>query len=787
MKKNCLFRTFGLCKNYYVSLLFLLFSSALSAQITGMVWQDLPVNGASSNAYGVYNTNERGVEGVIVTVYPGGASTMTNSDGIYTIAGVTGNVRVEFTWPTKTWLQSSPDAAMQNTSVQFVNAPAAGVNFGLHDPNKYSQDNPQIATTNMIVGDPTVGFIGSIEGVLEFSYNSGANGRDFAVNTNSSATLVEEATDIAISGAPSSIGTLNAEPTIGMSKVINATIADVGCVYGLAHHKESNSLLAASFMKRFAGMPGGGGNTALGTIYAIDRSVNPNAITSFFTAAAGTDAHDYSSTSLGAPGGDGAVMSSVSKSAWADIDLSSDGNTLYAINLADRNIYTIPVNTSGTSLTAGAASTISFPVSVTSGLCSNDEWVPGAIKVHEGEVYVGITCTAETSQQTSDLHFYVYKFTEGTTGPFTQVVDMPIYTRGAGPTLSQDWLPWNSSQAAIDATIIYPQPWLIDVEFDEFGKIYLGLRNRTGDMRASFNPAIQYCYEFGDVVVGTPTGATYSILETVNAPGYEYLDDDTAAGSDHTENVMGSLLVLPGSVEVLTNANIGNLIQGIRTFSSVDATTVTPKVGAPVRYYGINQAARPPVIIGNPFGKVSGIGDLELMTAPAPVEIGNLVWLDTDADGVQDAGEAGIQGVEVQLLDAGGTLIETATTDLNGNYIFSNGGNAASSTASHIYGLTALNPNTAYTVRIANITGASQQTPLAMPAVLTLTSANTGEGANMDINDSDGVASGSNANAAVQALDIPMSGANNHTFDFGFSPPPPCPAPRCGTVTVTQN
>ncbi len=34
-------------------------------------------------------------------------------------------------------------------------------------------------------------------------------------------------------------------------------------------------------------------------------------------------------------------------------------------------------------------------------------------------------------------------------------------------------------------------------------------------------------------------------------------------------------------------------------------------------------------------GKSSGLGDLELLTDPAPVEIGNRVWLDSDRDGIQ--------------------------------------------------------------------------------------------------------------------------------------------------------
>lgn len=51
--------------------------------------------------------------------------------------------------------------------------------------------------------------------------------------------------------------------------------------------------------------------------------------------------------------------------------------------------------------------------------------------------------------------------------------------------------------------------------------------------------------------------------------------------------------------------------------------------------------------------------------------IGDRIWLDVDGDGVQDAGEQGLGGVTVNLLDSTGTVIlATTTTDANGNYDF---------------------------------------------------------------------------------------------------------------------
>jgi len=65
-----------------------------------------------------------------------------------------------------------------------------------------------------------------------------------------------------------------------------------------------------------------------------------------------------------------------------------------------------------------------------------------------------------------------------------------------------------------------------------------------------------------------------------------------------------------------------------------------------------------------------------------PASIGDTVWEDLDADGVQDVGEPGIAGVIVELFNAGpgaglgapatdmnGNSM-TTTTDANGNYLF---------------------------------------------------------------------------------------------------------------------
>src|SRR5262249_15507671 len=50
--------------------------------------------------------------------------------------------------------------------------------------------------------------------------------------------------------------------------------------------------------------------------------------------------------------------------------------------------------------------------------------------------------------------------------------------------------------------------------------------------------------------------------------------------------------------------------------------------------------------------------------------VGDFVWNDQNGDGIQDAGEPGVQDVTVNLLDAAGNQVATTTSDFFGNYQF---------------------------------------------------------------------------------------------------------------------
>ncbi|MBN8517453.1 MAG: carboxypeptidase regulatory-like domain-containing protein, partial [Candidatus Accumulibacter sp.] len=57
---------------------------------------------------------------------------------------------------------------------------------------------------------------------------------------------------------------------------------------------------------------------------------------------------------------------------------------------------------------------------------------------------------------------------------------------------------------------------------------------------------------------------------------------------------------------------------------------------------------------------------------PILASLGDRVWEDLNANGVQDTGENGISGVTVKLLNSSDGTVATTTTNASGNYLFSN-------------------------------------------------------------------------------------------------------------------
>ena len=727
--------------------------TSLNANITGTVFRDIPLDGTILNAYGVKNNNESGVPGVTVTAYDSSGSlvgtTTTASNGTYTLVVGAGQYRIEFSdW--LEYLEESTDAGGNNTSVQFV-SDGSIASLALHNPGDYTPSiNPKTAVTMLMLGRHDEANTSIPKRTINiFDYNK---------------TAIE----------------YNASNQVELNSKITT-----GAIYGMAYDRMHKKLYTSAFLKRHSGLGVGG----LGAIYVTDlSSINASAPTAHFVTIPNVIAG-----ALPARGGpadsllkhDDAVFGLVGHVGLGDIDISEDDKILYVMNLNDKKVYTVTDLQSSQSVQEFA--TIPDPV------CQGGGFRPFALKVHDGKLYAGGICDASISKNRNDHKAYVYVFDleNDTVFNTTPVLSFDlIYTRERTVNIldngalgeavrdhSKKWYWWsddyngtlfNELNKSDYWYIVHGQPQLRDIEFDDNGNMVIGLQSRTADQLGSLTYRTGdpdganevKSIQSGDILraAKNPAG-DWSIEPHVTSGGAisEFYVADRYHGPAHLETAFGALAHLAGSKETmmtLMDPCHDAVSGGARRISDVNGSHVAGRYG--IEIYGKYAPGT--------FGKSGGLGDIELLAAPAPIEIGNRVWFDADANGVQDAGEAGMSGVTVELYDASGaTLLATAATDSNGNYIFSNDASGAT-TASHIYDIAGLYPDTDYIVRIPNTSGGSKQAALGSSLL-------TGSNQGTDIHDSNGIANGVHANATVHATDIPSSGANNHSFDFGFSLP----------------
>ncbi|HRE25212.1 MAG TPA: SdrD B-like domain-containing protein, partial [Anaerolineales bacterium] len=421
-----------------------------------------------------------------------------------------------------------------------------------------------------------------------------------------------------------------------------------------------------------------------------------------------------------------------------------------------------------------------------------------------------VVCSAETSLLRTDLRAYVLRLNGAA---FDLVAEAPLdYSRGcatlpASICFPAEWQPWRDTVASVcptnapcdalayDKQIIYPQPLLSDIEFDSDGSLILGLMDRASNQWGNAN--------YAPTTAGTPItidliNATGSVSETLTAAASTDLFEGTAAGDilrmcpdgsggfdlennatcggtttggangvpaqgpgggefywqdmyqlgarddgGHQEITLGGLKLVPGRTEIgapVFDPNDDYRAGGIAWLSNTTGLRTRS-----YEVFGLDSAGS--------MGKAGGLGDLEALCDDAPIEIGNRVWVDSDANGIQDPDEASLSGVTVNLYNQSGTQIGTTTTDADGEYYF--GG----VTDRNLAGGQSLTPNTAYSIRV----------PLTQTAITsggyTLTTANA-SGNTRDAVDSDATVSGSDA---VINLTTGDAGANDHTFDIGFT------------------
>jgi uncharacterized repeat protein (TIGR01451 family) len=749
-------------------------SAPLAGTISGTVFRDQNANGIQDPAQDnppPARVAELAVANVTVTAYNasgvavGTATSGANGQYMLTTSDVgTGPYRVEFTgFPTS--LLSGPAGAGSGTTVQFVaTTPATNVSLGINDPLEYCQNNPLLATPCYVSGDALGGgSAGTGDVLVSFPYNAGS-------------TQVTDGTTV----PPGGNSPLPKHLAFG---------SQIGATWGEAYQRTSRTLFATSVTRRHSGF----GPLGVGGIYAVTNlgAATPT-VTPFIDLAtigvnvgALTNAQRNLPASATASNADAAAFDAVGKVGIGDLDISEDSKTLWFTNLNDRKLYSLFINDPPVTPTAANVASFTIPTNE----CSNGDFRPWATKVYRGRVYVGGVCANQTSQVRTDLKAVVYDFNPAGAGTFTKRLDIPLtYNKGitwayndpADPVkpaldpVRNQWNAWTSdfSKFVVQPTLVaparrylvYPQPILADLEFDNDGSLIIGFLDRTamqsgylqadpsgnatppcegmssGDLLRAFNNNGTFVLENNGTVGGNTGGSGNG-----QGPGggeFYFQEDFTLSGQRiHQEITLGGLSIVPGSTQVAT------VVFDPFTIRSGGIFWMNNTTGRTDRRYEVFPAPTDPNLPNGTFGKSAGLGDLEILCDAAPIEIGNRLWFDFDRDGIQDANEGGIPNATIQLFK-NGQVVGTTTTNSTGQYYFND---------SNVPG--GVLPNMAYEIRVNKAQLALAST------VLTPNDANSG--ANSDLRDSDATMVG---NVAVIPVTTGTAGDNNHTFDIGFQP-----------------
>ncbi|MDT0445138.1 SdrD B-like domain-containing protein [Streptomyces johnsoniae] len=567
-------------------------------------------------------------------------------------------------------------------------------------------------------------------------------------------------------------------------EVLN-TQDQVGTTYGLAYDRYRDQLFQSAFARRYTEYGPEGG----GAIYL--QPADGGAPTLFATVPGATETpHDTENLIK-----DAGFTDAPGKESIGGLALSEDGSTLYAVNLLTRSL----VSFDATGPTASAPEeTVPIP---DPGCASAGDWRPFSVAAHDGGLYVGGVCSAESTQDRADLRAVVATY-DG--GEFTTVLSQPLdFERGSvhvnntGHDQNNHWNPWNTDLADWDSfqvggAMINPQPALAGMAFARDGSLILGFRDRFMDVVSwgGLDPrpgedTPQNGMSGGDISMacarpdggydweGTgncPDHATDPTLDGVQ-PGsvVEYFPGDffpnggsATQPGPHQESALGSVAYIPQQQWVVSTQMdpTGRVVTSGTGYYDV-ATGLGPgndPVNNAYEFVGPNQ---------NGFGKAGGLGDIAYAAANAPIQIGNVVWYDGDRNGLQDPGHVLLPGATVNLLDAGGEQVATTTTDAAGEYYF--GGVGAD------YELT---PGAEYTVQFDVCTADTSGVP-GQPAAtdLRFTLPRAGDDRVHDSNVTPPT-SGRLCNGYVPVTAPDTAGGVDHTIDAGVHiPEPESPTP----------
>lgn len=732
------------------------------ADVGGTAYLELPIrafsNGEEANAYGSRQAdNEKGIAGLTVKVTDNSGTiqtAITDDNGQWSVNSPSFPVRVEY--QPSTGLYSGPVGAASKSSVQFLSSPSCTADLGLQYPEDYSQILPPL---------------------LLPSYVSGAG---------------DTYNDPALSTYP-----YNANASYQGTSI--ASLSEVGSLWGMAWQPNKKRIFGATVLKRHVGIRDG-----LGYVYVFDQQSQPGSLVAQFDLQGKLPANGGAAIDLGSVCRDSTCAATagytgiasdyvlpedrstasidldaffkVGRVGFGDTDIQPNSNTLWLVNTQQKALISVDVSNPDPTKLPGIVN--QYVLDNLAGLpsCVGGELRPWGLGFNRSMGYLGLSCDAITSQDPNDLRAYVMQFDPANMAAgLSKVYDFPLkYTRDPGfnrpfnPWLTPSQLPQLANIYNQENSVVYPQGLLSDIEFDEQGNIYVEVmdlfgaqhgRRQLPPLSQATSPHFDGIAE-GDLLKICKTSTGYSIEGSAECPASALVAQYVGPGGNgeffndrsvdaNPESALGGLALLKGSRELISVVvdphDPAAPMADPQYIYTQGFTVFSLESGGVIRWH--TTATNQPGL----FGKSAGVGDLELLTDPAPIELGNRVWIDTDADGIQDPEEVGVAGVEVKLqCSQDSQQVATVTTNAAGEYLFSNASNASFIDEDESCSLS-IAPNqaplTSYKATLQNAEGQASNEP------------------NTDLHDSDAV---DQTGSAVIEFSVGKSGQNNHSLDFGF-------------------
>jgi len=694
-------------------------SSWLSADITGTVYRDYNINA-------IQDSLEPGIEALVVKAYGANGATVstvnTNASGEFILTTGAGDYRVEVSKPN--YLYDTANGSNTSMSSTFTATDGTtGIKIGLHNPAEYVSSNAQ---------------------VLSVTFAAGQRG------TNPNHPTLRVFTHDMTTSSNNEVGAINI-----------ATLGDTGATWGLAYDKSSKKAYTSAVIRRHMDTSHDG----LGAIYVTDISDTSNPITTLFTTVnnPGTvgdaTARNFSANHLSHD----PVMSEVGNMSLGDLDISEDGTKLYTINLNTQKLVMIDIATK-----VETSFAIANPFGTT---CPDADVRSWGLKPNDGALYIGSVCSTNMAVGSA-----VSKW-DGAS--FTTVITTPLnYAKGkrinwANQPNGDDFSVWNSDGSTLfDGTLTAegrqkatPQPILSDIEFTEENGMVLGFADRlsflTGYKNYGPDTNDNTLYQQdggGDILRVCKVVGVYYNEGHANCPqhvdnGYsEFFVGEKYMFSEnlytHNETALGAVAYKQGSGNIVTIAYDPNNLLGNDGYDRSGVLYLDMITGKRTGGQLLNGAGTAVSNEGS-LAKAGGMGDIEFLSDPSPIAIGNYVWEDLNKNGIQDPNEPAIEDVVVDLYEEG-TLVGTATTNARGLYYF--GG----LTNTNMISGNPLKTLTTYEIKIAlNDIALDGKVP---------TLANS----TIDNSDSDGDEGIIDALASTITYTTGNAGENNHTLDFGF-------------------